>query len=607
MTGEAAAAKPHRAPAVRALLLAWSIVIEILDHVLGEPYWDGRLRARGWPLGLRPVVIIAVVGYALAVLGIVFSGWLRESLELSVTVGSETLSFPRPVLWIIMFLVVLSMALLQTAALHLPWWLASAITALTALVLLFAGSFDTASVWSPGRVATIVVSAGVIVLTVIRRRHRFAWWEFAVILAGIGVAFAVATGRAAAEGAPSGVDLGPMSLSLIMSTLGQLAVPAAIAAGAAVAELSTTTALWSVGVVRRRLPAVAIVIGLAIVVVWRAWALAVEFTTEGRFDIIPVLSSVLLVVVIGLLWYLVARVRGGRRIVPGAVALADRTKSAAVPIAAGLAIALAPLVVTLLATQILFAYGAPLDSVAGAQGAVGLLTTSTAIGIVRLLVGATLLVLSIVLARRGAHTIPELVGGIGVVTTSVAIAGLLGLGDWLWTSGALTAVATVGSFALIGWFAIRRELTPARVTGLTVALLLAAFFEERDFVSDPLGAALGFTGVAFVLFGFVWSFLTGGASANTNSRRFPRPSRVLLFVANSVFGVTVLAFTALARNPDASINLGVFAGIGDQLFGTALLVGALLSVLASVLADRVPALEAASAAAPERADAETAH
>ena len=110
-----------------------------------------------------------------------------------------------------------------------------------------------------------------------------------------------------------------------------------------------------------------------------------------------------------------------------------------------------------------------------------------------------------------------------------------------------------------------------------------------------------------MLFGFVWSFLTGGASANTNSRRFPRPSRVLLFVANSVFGVTVLAFTALARNPDASINLGVFAGIGDQLFGTALLVGALLSVLASVLADRVPALEAASAAAPERADAETAH
>src|SRR5690606_18930201 len=101
-----------------------------------------------------------------------------------------------------------------------------------------------------------------------------------------------------------------------------------------------------------------------------------------------------------------------------------------------------------------------------------------------------------------------------------------------------------------------------------------------------------------VLFGFVWSFLTGAGSANRTSRRFPRPSRVLLFLANSVFGVTVLAFTALARNPNASINLGAFAEIGDQLFGTGLLVGALLSVLAAVLADRIPSLET-GAALPE--------
>lgn len=319
---------------------------------------------------------------------------------------------------------------------------------------------------------------------------------------------------------------------------------------------------------------------------------------------IPAASSVLLVVLTGMLWYLLARLRGGRRAVPSATRLADRTGAVAVPVAAGLAITLAPLVVTLLATQILFAYGVPLEAVVGAQVVVGLLTTSTAIAIVRLLVGVTLLVLAVVLARRGTRTIPELIGGIGIVTTMVAVAGLLGLGDWLWTSGGLTAVATIGCFALLAWFAIRRTLTMPRVTGLTVALLLAAFFEQRDFVSDPLGAVLGFTGVAFVLFGFLWSFLTGGASANKTSSRFPRPSRVLLFLANSFFGVTVLAFTALARNPDASINLGVFAGIGDQVFGTGLLVGALLSVLAAVLANRSPALETAVSTSPAGADTE---
>ena len=588
-----AAAKPQRAHSalVRALLLAWSVVVEILDHVLAEPFREGRLRARAWPLGLRTIAAIAVGGYALAVLGIVFSGWLRESLELSVTVGIETLSFPRPVLWVLLVLVVLAMALLQAAALHVTWWLAAAVTCLTVLVLLFVGAFDTGGLLSAGRVTTVAVSLGIIAFTLLRRRRRFAWWEFAVILAGVGLAFAVATGRAAAESAPSGIDFGPSVLSLVMSTLGQLAVPAAIAAGVAVAELSTSTALWSVGVVRRRLPAAAIIVGLAVMIVWRAWALGAVFTTEEGLGVVPVASSVLLVAMIGALWALLARLRGGRRIVPSATRLAERTGAVAIPIAAGLAVTLAPLVVTLLVTQILFAYGVPLEAVVGAQAVVGLLTTSTAIAIVRLLVGLALVALSLFLARRGARTLPELLGGIGVVTATVAVAGLLGLGDWLWTSAGLTAIATLGCFALLGWFAIRRTLTIARVTGLTVALLLAAFFDQRDFVSDPLGAVLGFTGVAFVLFGFVWSFLTGGGGANKTSPKFPRPSRVLLFLANSVFGVTVLAFTALARNPDASINLGVFAGIGDQLFGTALLVGALLSVLSAVLADRVPRLD----------------
>ncbi len=40
------------------------------------------------------------------------------------------------------FLVVFAMALLQTAALHVSWWLAAAITLLTTLTLLFVGAFD---------------------------------------------------------------------------------------------------------------------------------------------------------------------------------------------------------------------------------------------------------------------------------------------------------------------------------------------------------------------------------------------------------------------------------------------------------------------------------
>lgn len=584
-------AKPRHSAFVRSLLLVWSIAVEIVDHILADPFRKGRLRMRGWPTGLRPIVVIAVCAYALAVLGIVFSGPLRESLDLSVTVGSATLSFPRPVLWVLLFLVVLAMALLQTAALHVSWWLATAVTTLTVLVLLFAGALDNESLFSPGRMTTILLGVGVILFTAIRRRYRFAWWEFAVILPTVGIAFAVATGRATAQSSPNGLDFGPTVLSLTMSTLGQLAVPAAIAAGAAVAELSASTALWVVGVVRRRLPAVAVVIALAIVTVWRMWGLWAVFTSVEGVGIVQFVSSALLVLAIGGLWFMLMLVRGKRRLVPSALRLVDRLGAVATPIGAGLAFTLGPLVVTLLATQIMFAYGVPLESVVALQSVVGLLTTSTATALVRLAVGVALIFLAFVFARRGGRTIPELIGGIGIVTITVALAGLFGLGDLLWTSSGLTAVATIGCFALLGWFAIRRSLTVTRVTGLTVALLLAAFFDQRDFVSDPLGALLGFTGVAFVLFGFVWSFLTGGANANSTSPKFPRPARVLIFLANSVFGVTVLAFSALARDPNASINLGAFAEVGDQLFGTGLLTAVLLSVIAAVLRDRVPALE----------------
>ncbi|HEY9497395.1 MAG TPA: hypothetical protein VIQ78_00035 [Terrimesophilobacter sp.] len=592
MTEATVAARRWPAALAGGLRVALAMLSEFFDHVVAEPYREGRLRGAAWPLGLRPIVVIAITGYGLAVAGILFSSALRESLALSVTVGSVSLSFPRPVLWVVLFLVVLAIALLQTAALHVSWWLASAVTALTVLVMVFAGALDNGSLLSPGRVATLVGGLALIVFTLVRRRRAFRWWEFPVVLIVVGLTFAIATGQAAAQSAPSGIDFGPSVLSLVMSSIGQLAIPAAIAAGAAVAELSCSTALWAVGVVQRRLPAAALLIGLGVLVAWRIWVLAAAFLEREGGSPLQLLTSVLLIAAIAGVWFLQSRLRGGGP-PPSAAQLGEKLGSVATPIAAGLAATLAPIVVALLLLQVLFAYGVPLESVVWLQGAVGVLSTSTAVAIVRLAVGVALVVMSFLWAYKGRRTGPELIGGIGVVTATVAVAGLVGAGSWLWTSEGLTAVATLACFGLLAWYAARRQLTMPRVAGLAVALLLAAFFDQRDFVSDPLGALLGFTGVAFVLFGFVWAFLTSGGYANEGSPKFPQPARVLLLLANSVFGVTVLAFTALARDPNASINLGVFAGVGDQVFGTGLLAGALLAVLSSVVVGRMPWVPAA--------------
>lgn len=348
---------------IRGLLTVWAMIREFFDHVVAEPYREGRLRGKAWPVGLRPIVVIAITGYVLAVAGILFSSALRESLELSVTVGSVTLSFPRPVLWFVLFLVVLAIALLQTAALHVAWWLATSVTLLTILVMLFAGGLDNGSLFSLGRVSTIVGGLVLVAFTIIRRRRAFAWWEFPVVLGVVGVTFAIATGQAASQSAPSGIDFGPTVLSLVMSSIGQLAVPAALAAGAAVAELSCSTALWAVGVVQRRLPKIALFIGLVVLVAWRIWVLTATVVDGGGVTPLQLLTSGVLVAAIGGVWLIQSRVRVGGGASPSAAQLGEKLGSVSTPIAAGLAATLAPIVIALLLLQILFAYGVPLGSI----------------------------------------------------------------------------------------------------------------------------------------------------------------------------------------------------------------------------------------------------
>ena len=74
-----------------------------------------------------------------------------------------------------------------------------------------------------------------------------------------------------------------------------------------------------------------------------------------------------------------------------------------------------------------------------------------------------------------------------------------------------------------------------------------------------------------MLFGLVWDLFTGSGWANGESRRFARPTRVLLVLANSVTTMSVLAFAALVRDGSTTIYLDPYAEFGDLVFGTALL------------------------------------
>ena len=108
-------------------------------------------------------------------------------------------------------------------------------------------------------------------------------------------------------------------------------------------------------------------------------------------------------------------------------------------------------------------------------------------------------------ARRGRAGTALLLAAVAVVVLarvlSWATGGVLDAGTG---AGALNLIATAVLVVVIAVTALRRRLTPARAVGFSGALVLSALLASHDFVSDPVGALLGFSGAALVLFGLTW-------------------------------------------------------------------------------------------------------
>jgi hypothetical protein len=199
---------------------------------------------------------------------------------------------------------------------------------------------------------------------------------------------------------------------------------------------------------------------------------------------------------------------------------------------------------------------------------------------VRVVIGVALIVLAVVYARRGRPGRALVLGCIGVML--IVLARALVLGDTIAAPidpDVLNLVGTAVVLAALAVTMVRKRLTGRRAVTFAGILILSALFSGRDFVSDPLGILLGFSGAALVLFGLTWDLLTESGWGNGDSRRFPRPTRVLLVLTNYVLTMTVLAYAALVRDGSTTIYLDQYAEIGNLIFGTALLGAAVIGAL----------------------------
>ncbi len=544
----------------------------------------GRLRDIDWPYGLNAVVGLALVMCGVAAVLALLSGPLRAGSDLLVP-NSLVSSTPVGLTWLVTFLVVVALSVFSLAALHGPWWLK---------VLGFVVGAGLLAVWAvsggtgTGRLAPIVppIVGGLLIVIllvfwIVRGRRSFAWWEFPVLLGVFGTGIAVTLGTLSLNARNLGFEITPLLLEQTASLLAFLVLPAALVAGAAVAEITVAA---TVGATRQaqqfaqhRWPYVLLGLLVLLRLIQTGGQLAdLDPVEEGWLAIVPALG--IAAAFGGLSWLLtkISRDAGEVRI----DALPDDLARVGIPVGVAMVCVLLPVLAFLFGYQILFGLNREAALAIGFDPSP---VVDRITDVVRTLLGLILIGISVVLARRRRRGMAVVLGSVGVMLLALGMRLLTGYRWAVWIDpDSLNLVATAVVLAAVVVHLARRSLTRARAVALSSLLILSALFSYRDFVSDPVGALLGYSGVALVLFGLTWDFLTGSDWANGESRRFPRPVRVLLAVTYTLLTVTVLAYSSLVRAADEYADLDDFAELGDLVLGTALLAAAFTAVLRTV-------------------------
>ena len=568
---------------------AWSRLARfgtaIVRQTLVEPVRKGRLRDLDWPYGLKSIVLIGYIGFIAAGLTVVLSGLIRQHSRL--IVSATGIGLPEQMTWPLLLLLSFGVACCMSAALHGPWWL-KLLGLLFSLMVIGTWSLRRGSLagWAGWPWIAGALMAGVITLVIIRWRRRFAWWEFAAFwaLIGLGMTVGVAETRYAKT---FGTDFNPLNLQQTAAFLGYLVLPAATLAGASVAEITVRATVSATENAQRLTQRAWPYLILAVVIAARAaqavWQIAHRDPVVHGW--LALLWAGVLVFTFGLVGVVLLRICRRRGSLPVVSELSDELGRVGFVVAATLIVVAFPVQVFLAAVQVFasvarggaqstFAYDpAPiLDRVIDPSSVV---------------VGLVLLLLAVRAARRGQPSRALVLGSIGVVL--VMLARQLVFGDRAAAPINQDGVNLVSSALIIVAVAVsllRRRLTQRRALAFAGVLILSALFSYRDFISDPLGTVLGFSGAALVLFGLSWDLLTDSGWGNRESRRFPRPTRVMLVLTNYVLTMTVLAYAALVRDGSTTIYLDPFAELGNLIFGTGLLAAAVVAVLDSAWRDR---------------------
>lgn len=559
---------------MRTLTAAGAVVRDIVWLTIVQPVREGRPRRDGWPVGLVAIVTAILTLYGLLTLAVVFAGPLRNADTLVVTSLGQTI--PDVGAWLCIAGVVLSLATLQTAALHLPWWV-KLFTLLTVAIALF--YFATAGASDPLLlVASLLGLLALVVLTLVRWQADFAWWEFVLVTVAIaGAVFFPMIGSNTSRAL--NMDWRGIVAEGGLMTVSTLAMPALLVAGAALAQIAVAASFSGVAAATREFSRRPLQLVGLLLVIWAVFELARSFH-DPENEAAGWLASLLALA--GVAGAQLAVMAVARR--PPAWADLDEDSTPVnylVAIASMALILVQPVPVLLrevtrnLGPEWLFT---STDVYLNAS------STDLAQAISRVTVGLIGLAIALPLARRGRPWAAMFMAAMTVLALFQLFRNR-GLGGWASnTVPQMSSLLLVAMLAAAAALLITRRLTMLRVAALASGVLLCVVYPHRAILDDPISALLGFSGIAAVLFGLVWRLLTEGDITREGTPRWPVPARVLLYCASALIGVTSAAFVAMTRSSGGFFDATLFADGGDFLLGTPLFLTAAVGCLAIALA-----------------------
>lgn len=561
---------------MRTLTSFGRVLRDLIWLTVVAPVRDGRPQTKGWPVGLRPIVYATLTVYAILALAVIFAGPLRSQGTLVATATGTTIPEFGAVL--ALGSVVLAVALLITAALHLPWWVKVAAVLVTFnVVVVFAIPALRDALMTIPVIGGLLVVIGMLIG---RTRASYAWWEFVVIALAMGVClFMPAVGGGAAN---VDFDWRGTALEGALQTVLTAALPALFVAGAALAQIAVTASIVGVTASSRELSRWPLLAVTGLLLLWATVTL-VQGVRDPENVPEAWVGSAIQLGVIGALVYVLVRVAARP---PSWDDLNTDSTRLNYLVALG---CVGYLVITPL-TAVLHevARMAGLDWLYAVTDSFAFVTRQDWFAsLVRVVVGSVGLAVALRPARRQRPWTAMFLAALTVLALAdlARVTGLAWLNDSVPQLAGILLLVLLATAAALG---LGRRLDPPAATALACGVLLCLVYPHRAILDDPISAALGFSGIGAVLFGLIWRLLTEADITREGTPRWPVPSRVLLFCASALLGVSSTAFVALSRVSGTSVDISLFTDAGDALLGTPLFLTAVLGCLGIALARRTP-------------------